>query len=431
MKGLDEPRVAPERIDAHTNRERIRALVAAHDAWRATTLNLIASENVLSPAVAAALVGDLEGRYADYPGRDPSDRRYRGNRYIAEVEAEVTRLGQERFRAQFVELRPIAGHLAGLAVVMGVCRPGDVVLEAGREAGGHREAGRLISAQLVNLEVGYLPFDADRYNIDVEASIRLIEARRPRLVILGSSNFLFPHPVRALADAVHRIPDAVLAYDASHVMGFLAAGRFQDPLGEGADIVFGSTHKTFPGPQGGIIFSNDDRLMDAVTAALVPGLVTNHHPFRMPAMALALLEMTVWGEAYADAVVANARAVGRAIAAGGVPVVEVDGRPTDSHTILLRVAEFGTGEAIAAGLEAAGIITTHALLPDSLGREGIRIGTQEVTHRGASESTMEKAGALVAEAVRGDRSAADIAIDVRRLVGALQSVRYTWPEVAG
>ena len=412
-------------------REAIEDLVARHTAWRRTTLNLIASENILSPAVLAAMSSDLQARYADYPGRDPRNRRYRGNRYIAEIEAEAVRLASELLRARFVELRPIAGHLAGLAIVMAVCRPGDIVMELGREAGGHREAGRLIVAPLISLDVRYLPFDAGRFNVDAEAAVRQIEELRPRLVILGSSHFLFPHPVAAIAGAVHRIPGAVLAYDASHVMGFVAAGRFQDPLAEGADIVFGSTHKTFPGPQGGIIFSNDDGLMERVTETLVPGLITNHHPGRMPAMALALLEMATWGGAYMDQVVANARALGRALAAEGVPVVEVDGRPTDSHTVLVKVAHFDTGEQIALRLEEAGIITTHATLPEVHGREGLRLGSQEVTRVGATEATMVAAAGLIADVVRQRRDPASIAPAVASLVGTLGPVQSTWMAEGG
>ncbi len=411
-------------------RRSIEDLVARHTAWRRTTLNLIASENVLSPAVLAALSSDLQARYADYPGRDPSKRRYRGNRYIAEIEAEAVRLAQDLFDARFVELRPIAGHLAGLAIVMAVCQPGDVVLEVGREGGGHREAGRLVVAPLISLDVQYLPFDAARFNVDTEAAVRQIEELRPRLVILGSSHFLFPHPVAAIAEAVHRIPGAVLAYDASHVMGFLAAGRFQDPLAEGADIVFGSTHKTFPGPQGGIIYSNDDGLMDRVTEALVPGLITNHHPGRMPAMALALAEMATWGAAYMDQVVANARALGRGLTNLGIPVIEVDGRPTDSHTLLVKLAGIAPGESTALRLEEAGIITTHATLPDEHGREGLRLGTQEVTRLGATEATMAAAAGLIADVILRRREPAQVAADVAALAATLGPVGYTWPEPA-
>jgi len=410
-----------------TDRHAIEDLVARHTAWRRTTLNLIASENILSPAVLAALSSDLQARYADYPGRDPRNRRYRGNRYIAQIEAEAVRLAQERFGARFVELRPLGGHLAGLAIVMAACRPGDVVLEVGREGGGHREAGRLVVAPAISLDVRYLPFDAARFNVDAAAAVRQIEELRPSLVILGSSHFLFPHPVAAIAEAVHRIPGAVLAYDASHVMGFLAAGRFQDPLGEGADIVFGSTHKTLPGPQGGIIYSNDDALMDRVTEVLVPGLITNHHPGRMPAMALALLEMATWGGDYMDAVVANARALGEALAAEGIPVIEVDGRATNSHTVLAKMADFGSGEAIARRLEEAGIILTHATLPDEHGREGLRLGTQEVTRTGATGATMAEVARLIADVVLARRESAAVVADVAALAATLGPVRYTWP----
>ena len=262
-------------------RQRLAELVAAHEAWRARTVNLIASENALSPVVRAALGSDLVQRYADYTGRDLSARRYRGNRYIELMEREAAKIAQEAFQAEHVELRPISGHIAGAAVLVGLCHPGDLVLELGRDGGGHREAGKLAAVPLVPLKVEYLPFDQASYNVDVAATLRLIAERRPRMVILGSSNFLFPHPVSAIAEALKAYPDTLLVYDASHVMGFLAAGRFQDPLREGADLVFGSTHKTLPGPQGGIIFSNRSDLMDAVSQATYPALVTNHHTCRI------------------------------------------------------------------------------------------------------------------------------------------------------
>jgi len=137
--------------------------------------------------------------------------------------------------------------------------------------------------------------------------------------------------------------------------------------------------------------------------------------------------MAQWGRAYMDATVANARALGAALVGAGVPVIEVAGRFTDSHTLLLRVAEFGSRELIAERLEQAGVITTHALLPSACGSEGIRIGTQEVTRVGADASFMARAGVLVAAAIRNLREAASIRADVEALVSSLGPVRYTWP----
>ena len=409
-------------------RSRLGQLVAAHEAWRGRTLNLIASENALSPAVRAALHGDLVQRYADYTGRDLAARRYRGNRYIEQIEREAARIARETFRVEHVELRPISGHVAGAAVLLGLCRPGDLVLEPGRDGGGHREGGKLATSALVPLEIQYLPFDPARYNIDITATVRLIDERRPRLVILGSSNFLFPHPVSAIAEALKRYPGSLLVYDGSHVMGFLAAGRFQDPLREGADLVFGSTHKTLPGPQGGLIFSNRGDVMEAVGQATYPALVTNHHPFRIPALALALLEMQRWGGAYTDQIVANAQALGAALEAEGVPCVCVAGRYSQSHTLLACVGRFGSGEAIAGRLEEAGIITTAAHLPEYWSGEGIRIGVQEITRLGAAEKDMPLVARWMAQVVAGARHPAAVTEETAGFAAGLGPARFTWDD---
>lgn len=404
---------------------RVAELVDAHEAWRRTTINLIASENVISPAVRHVLDSDLEGRYADYPGRDLRERRYRGNRYIVELEELAQELAMQAFGASQVELRPLAGHLAGVAVVIGLCRPGDTVLEIGRDGGGHREVGRLSTSPLAPVGVRYLPFDGHRYNVDVDATLDLIRDVRPRLVILGSSNFLFPHPVAELVEAVHDV-GGLLVFDGSHVMGFLAARRFQDPLAEGADIVFGSTHKTFPGPQGGIIFGNRPDVMDAAVAALVPALVTNHHPFRMPGMAVALAEMLAFGGAYMDAVRANARNLGDELERQSVPVVRVDGRCTDSHCLLARVGAFGPASDVAERLEQAGVITTSALLPEVQGGEGVRIGVQELTRLGADRSTMEGVARVFADAAAGRRSSQVLASESADITASLGPIRFTF-----
>jgi glycine hydroxymethyltransferase len=407
----------------------LTGLLARHEAWRANCLNLIASENVLSPAVHAALNSDLVHRYADYTGRDLGARRYRGTRYVVEIEREVERLARQVFRAEYVELRAVAGHLAGAGVLMALCQPGDVVLEIGRDGGGHREAGKFGASNLAHLEVRHLPIDADRYNVDPIASAALIAEVKPRVVILGSSNFVFPHPVREIRAAVDGVPGCHLVYDASHVMGLMAGGRFQDPLGEGADVVFGSTHKTFFGPQGGIIFTNRKDLIDRISDVVYPGLVTNHHPFRMPALGIALAEMLEFGPAYADQVVANSQALGEALVAESIPVVTDGGTPprySASHTLMLRVADFGTADAVALQLEAAGIITTGGLLPDSLGGQGIRVGTQEMTRRGLRQADMARVSRFIAEALRNERPRADIAGDVAGFVGDLGPLRFTW-----
>src|SRR5690606_35800889 len=152
---------------------------------------------------------------------------------------------QRVFGATEVELRAISGHVAGLAVIMGLCKPGDTVLELAGADGGHRMAAKAIESPLIDLRVLAFPFDADACNIDVDATCALIAREKPRLIIVGASNFLFPVPLEPIARCIaEHSPDSVLVYDASHVLGLIACGVFQDPLREGADLIFGSTHKT-------------------------------------------------------------------------------------------------------------------------------------------------------------------------------------------
>jgi glycine hydroxymethyltransferase len=399
--------------------DRVRQLLVSHAGYRADCLNLIASENVISPTVAAALAGDLEGRYADFTGTDLQARKYRGGRYVVELESLCSELVCEMFGAEACELRAISGHVAGAAVLLALCKPGDLVMEVGQEGGGHRLAAKLAQASLVDLEVEFLPFEPSVFNVDAEPAAERIRTRRPRLVVLGSSSFVRPHPVRELAAAC-RQAGTTLVYDASHVMGLLAAGRFQDPLREGADLVFGSTHKTLCGPQGGLIFGQRS-LVEQAAAGLYPPLVTNHHPFRLPALTIALCEHAQFGAAYADQTVENANAFADALAEDDLTVV---GAPTQSHTVLLALPG-QSGAAAAVKLEQSGVISNQTRLPNGGGQEGLRFGLQELTRRGGTTEQAAAAGHLVAQALSG----AHVAEEVRALAKTLDKISFTWESV--
>jgi glycine hydroxymethyltransferase len=236
--------------------------------------------------------------------------------------------------------------------------------------------------------------------VDAEATCRLIVETQPRLVILGSSNFLFPHPVREITGCLSRAPNTVVAYDASHVLGLIACGEFQDPLAEGAHVVFGSTHKTLPGPQGGIIFGNDSRLMDAIGRAVSPAAVTNHHLMRSPALAIALAEMLA-NRAYGHQVIRNAQALAHGLATHGLDIAGSAKGYTLSHTVMMSCGMLGSVQEKVDRLAAADIMTSPSSLPAALGKEGIRLGTAEVTRRGAVEADMEAASAIIAGLVLG------------------------------
>jgi glycine hydroxymethyltransferase len=411
--------------------KQIRTLVEEHEAWRENCLNLVAAENIASPAVRRFALSDLSGRYGDYVGRDLTARKYYGTQFIVRIEREVVELLQKVFHARYVEFRPLSGHVAGAAVIMGLTRPGDLVLEVGSDGGGHRLAEKLMHTELAKLEVRFLPIDARAYNLNVPRAAAMIGELRPKLVILGSSNFLFPHPVAALAEALHgAVPGAVLAYDASHVLGLIAGGCFQDPLAEGADVMFGSTHKTFPGPQGGVILSNDDGLITRVSEACYPGLVTNHHLTRLPGLAVALLEMLEFGGEYARAIVHNAQSFGMGLMRRGVRVVGAELGITRSHTVLAGTEGWGRAKQVAERLEASNIITNASVLPQEHGGEGLRFGVQELTRRGADPSTMDQVAELVAGVIRGELDSPSAYPRAMALAAHLRRVHYTFEEAS-
>lgn len=402
----------------------IQQLVSEHDAWRKTCMNLIASENAISPAVQSVLYGDLVQRYGNYLGRDLSERRYTGNSYIKSIEAELETIVKTVFDVSDVELRAISGHVAGLAVIMATCQPGDTVVELTGEAGGHRLAAKANESPLIDLDVMPLPFDAEAYNVDVAATCELIREHQPRLVILGSSNFLFPHPVREIAACLQDSPRTILAYDASHVFGLIACGAFQKPIDEGAHIAFGSTHKTLPGPQGGLIIGNDKTLMDAVGIAVYPGIVTNHHLMRSPALGIALQELSNNPD-YAAQIVRNARTLATRLTERGINVVGRENRFTESHTILLAVTEFGDGKEVAKRLEAADIMASYSSLPSQYGKACVRMGTSEVTRLGAQEADLIDAADIIADVILGRLAVEAAQEKVHAWAKRLNAIRYT------
>jgi glycine hydroxymethyltransferase len=226
-----------------------------------------------------------------------------------------------------------------------------------------------------------------------------------------------------VAACLKEYPKTILAYDASHVMGLIACGAFQQPLQEGAHVVFGSTHKTLPGPQGGIIFSNDSTLMDTISRAVYPGTVTNHHLFRAPALAATLLEMKAHPE-YGRKVIENARCLGKSLSKLGISVVAAQYGCTNSHTVLLRVRDFGSGRSVAATLDAHNVITSYTSLPEELGKEGIRLGTAEITRLGAEESHVTEAADLIAAILRGALSGEQARLAIAQWADALPGLQY-------
>ncbi|MES2154983.1 MAG: serine hydroxymethyltransferase [bacterium] len=406
---------------------------AVRDAARRSTrlfgegLPMIASENIVSPRVAEMLVTDLHGRYAEgLPGK----RYYQGCGPFDEIEALGMSLAQQVFRCRFANIQSTSGTNSNLAALKALTKPGDVITAVSTADGGHISHAPMGAVGMRGLELHTYPWDAARMEPDVDASIKLIRQVKPKMCLFGQSVFLFPTPLKELAAAAHEVGATVL-YDGAHVLGLIGGGQFQDPLHEGADVLTGSSHKTFPGPQGGFVLSDtaDEKLQKKLHAGVFPGVVSSYHLHHVAGKVIALAEFQEYGAAYARDTVDNARAFGEAMAAEGFDVIAAERGFTRSHQVVTRhgATDSGAGAVAAQKLEDAGIITNMNMLPgDSkpLQPSGLRLGVQELTRVGMTKRDMAEVARLFARVLlKGDAPAA-VRKDVVTLKSRHQAVKY-------
>jgi len=378
-----------------------------HERWRREQcLNLIASENVTSPAVRKILGSDLGHRYT------ATDHFYMGCKFINQAESIARELVRDVFGSEWADVTPLSGHITDMTLLSTFARRGDKILTMGTEHGGYfgiSEAGFPRILGLVNL---YFPFDKDRWNIEIEKTVELIASEVPRLVILGASYILFPHPVEQIAK-VCRETGTMLAFDGSHVMGLIAGGAFQQPLKEGARILVGSTHKSFFGPQGGIIAAfkpEGERLKETI----FPAIMDNAHWNRIAALAQALLEMKKFGKKYAAQVIRNSRALAEALDEQGIPVRCKDYGYTASHQVLLDMDRLKDSAQVPDKLEQANVIVDR----------GIRLGTSEMTRRGMREGDMNDVAEVIARVIRSQETVSAARRKATALARKFRQVRY-------
>ncbi|MCX8184787.1 MAG: serine hydroxymethyltransferase [Sulfolobales archaeon] len=380
---------------------KIVELTRNHNRWRRfECVNLIASENTMSPLAEAAYFTDMMHRYAEgKPGR----RYYQGNIFTDEVELLLMDLMSKLLKVKYVEPRPISGTVANAVVFRVLANPGDRALIAPVQAGAHVSHTKFGTLGALGIEQIELPFDLDLWNIDVDRAVKMIEEIKPKFVTLGASVYLFPHPTKEISSAAHSV-GARVVHDVAHVLGLIAGGKWPNPIHEGADIATSSTHKTFPGPQGGVIFTDDEEMYKQVSKYVFPWFVSNHHLHRLPATAITAVEMMYFGEAYASQIVRNSKAFAEALAGEGFKVLAEHLGYTKSHTIVVDVRPQGGGARAAKLLEDANIIVNKNLLPwdpPEAVRDpsGIRLGTQEMTRFGMKEEDFRYLAKLIREVV--------------------------------
>lgn len=406
----------------------IRSLTRRHSSWFKDSIPLIASENVMSPLAREVMNSDLHNRYAEgLPGK----RYYQGNIYVDEIETLCESLAKEVFRCSFADVRPTSGTVSNLAVLMALAKPRDKMTTVALSDGGHISHAKIGATGLRGVKTFNYPFDEDRMNLDVEGTKRLIREVKPKVALFGQSVYLFPTPLDEIKDVFDEVGCATW-YDAAHVLGLIAGNRFQDPLRQGIDVVSGSTHKTLPGPQHGMILSGlaKEGLESSLRRGVFPGVTSNHHLHSVAALAVTLAETKEFGEAYADQTVKNAKALAQGLHTRGLDVLCEKHGFTESHTLVVDVEEYRGGARVAKALESANIIVNKNLLPwdsDPVRPSGIRLGSQEVTRLGMKEKDMDLVAELVSKVTKGEDPQA-VRSEVTDMKQSFTKVRYCFFE---
>ena len=397
-------------------------------------LNLYAGTNIANPRAAALLGSSIGGR----PNLgSPGDTYNRGMEVGSEISLFTDGLLGSLFGADFVETRVASGSIANQYAYLVTCRPGDAILAFSDAAGGHVTHHASGAAGRLGLITHDVAWNAESMDVDLDGFARQVEQSRPKLVIVAGSMCLFPYSlreVRAIADSV----DAFVLYDAAHMGGMIAGGRFQDPLREGAHLMTGSTYKSFGGPPSGMILTNEVSLAERLDAIAYPGFTANFDLAKTAALGLAALDMHTFGRDYANQCIANAQALAKALAAEGLEVFDVPGRVghtdlqgshpyTVSQHVALRAALYSGGNTAAKTLERANILCSSIGLPGAEVTDeanGIRLGTQELTRWGFVADDMTIVATLFADALLSRRPSNTITADVRALREHFSAVHF-------
>jgi glycine hydroxymethyltransferase len=379
-------------------------------------LNLNPATNIMNPRAEALLSAGLASRPSlGYP----ADKYETGLEAIEQLEIVATELVAEVFGCRFAEVRVPSGAIANLYAFMATCRPGDVIIAPPAEIGGHvthHEAG---AAGLYGLTIVPAPVAADGYTVDVAALSVLAEEIRPKLITIGGSLNLFPHPVAKIREIADSCGARVL-FDAAHLCGMIAGRAWPDPLAEGAHLITMSTYKSLGGPAGGLVVTNDPELAERIEAIAHPGLTANFDAGKTAALAVTMLDWKVAGRDYAAAMVAAAARLAEELAARGVPVFAADRGATRSHQFAVLAARYGGGQAAARLLRAARLLACGIGLPVEPvpgDLSGLRIGTPELVRLGLTDSDMPTLSAFIARGLAGEPVGPEVTEWRRRLSG--------------
>ena len=393
----------------------IAAAIALEKGRQQNKLELIASENFVSPAVMEAQWSVLTNKYAEgYPGK----RYYGGCEHVDVVEQLAIDRAKELFGAEFANVQPHSGAQANTAVYFALLKHGDTILGMNLSHGGHLTHGSPVNLSGVYFNVVPYGVDAENHRIDYNELEKLAKEHRPKMVVAGASAYPRIIDFERMAAIAHSV-DALLMVDMAHIAGLVAAGEHPSPVGH-ADIVTTTTHKTLRGPRGGLILCSA-AMGPAINKAIFPGIQGGPLMHVIAAKAVAFKEaMSDEFKTYQKQIVKNAKALAAELMAKGFTLVSGG---TDNHLMLVDVrAQNLTGKEAERLLDDVGVTVNKNTIPfdpaSPFVTSGVRIGTPALTSRGLLEEDFREVGAIIALALQNPDSE-ESKDEARRRVAAL------------
>lgn len=385
--------------------------------------NLNPATNVMNPKAEAALAAGLGSRPSlGYPG----DKYEMGLEAIEEIEVICAELCAEVFQAKYAEIRVASGALSNLYAFMAICNPGDAIIAPPASIGGHVTHHDGGCAGLYGLQIHEAPVNADGFTVDIDALRKQVKEVKPKLITIGGSLNLFPHPVREIREIADEVGAKVL-FDAAHQCGIIAGQAWPNPLEEGAHIMTMSTYKSLAGPAGGLIVTNESDLAQRLDSIAFPGMTANFDAAKSAALAITMLDWKEHGEAYAKAMIEVSKSLASELNALDSPVFGKHKGFTSSHQFAVEAASYGGGQAASKTLRKSGFLACGIGLPiDTVEGDmnGLRIGTPELVRWGVEVQHTKQLAELIARGLTTNdpQSLAEEVADFRKQFSTMKFI---------
>jgi len=387
-------------------------------------LHMTAYENQMSETARRFMSSTLSDRYFFGGGEDGvinwDPFTTLGIKAVESIQHDAERAVKHMLSGSVVNLKCLSGVHAMMCAIFVATNPGDTVMIIHHDDGGHFSTQPIL--ERTGRKVVYATFDANELAFDIEKTAKTYYESGATALYLDISYPLKPIDIKGIR---HALGDrAVIIYDASHTVGLMMGGKFQSPLTEGADILCANTHKTLPGPHKGMIVFKDEKWGQPLNDVINNGLFSTSHTHHLMALALTILEMEQFGEAYADQIIRNTNALGSALTEQGLSVREIEpGRFSETHQLHLFLPDGDISELYKKFIHNDISVNFDNRLG---GRLFARIGTQELTRRGMKESDMKIIAKLIFDALQGE----DIRNRVEEYNARFKTIHYSFDEVS-